>query len=672
MSDIIVGRYQGRYLTAKDQQFVLVAAPTGAEKGVSVMLPNLLNYPDSVAVLDPKLENFRYTSLYRQRCGQQVYLWAPFAEDGKTHRWNMLDAIDRNSVFRIGDVLAIAQAFYPSDCHPRDKYWNDNARNLFLGLVLYLMETPELPCTLGEVFRQSSGGGKPVKQHIEDILASRKAGSRALSRECVDAFHRFQSASSESVGNIISTFNAPLLIFANPLVDASTSTSDFDITQVRRQRMSIYLGIPPHRLADAGVLVNIFFSQLIDLNTKELPDNDRSLRYECLLALDELAAIGKLRALAKSNFYIRAYKLRLLTILQSVAQAVAHYGDADARTLLADHTIKIAFPPADQAEAEELSRSLGYLTQKVTSTSNSTGGTGGSNRSESTSEHARALMLPQELAYMDRRQQIVLARYCRPILCDKARYYEDHRFIDRLKSVSPMLAALDRQGWRGRLPQLLCSIAPGSVPSEEQMKHAAYVLRELSIELPRIDMTVVPSVKLQLELNLGTDSASDPVSGMATPPSNRSVPMPVLPKFREAAAPTPEEARAIVDAFFAQLPMFDHDIPGPAPTAKQPEAVTHAPGERTKPSAPKLPRFKNAEAPTPAEADAIVDAFFAQLPLFDPATTQNKTKRPASGPNSIGPAPPRSHDQSTPGRAVPCQTTSHATSLDIDLSALDR
>jgi hypothetical protein len=29
-------------------------------------------------------------------------------------------------------------------CDQREKFWNDNARNLFLGLVLYLMETPDL------------------------------------------------------------------------------------------------------------------------------------------------------------------------------------------------------------------------------------------------------------------------------------------------------------------------------------------------------------------------------------------------------------------------------------------------------------------------------------------------------------------------------------------------
>ena len=561
MSEIIVGKYHGRYLTAGNQQFVLLASPTGAEKGVGMVTPNLLNYQDSVVVFDLKLENFRYTSLYRQRHGQQVYLWAPFAEDGRTHRWNMLDAIDRNSVFRVGDILAIAQSFYPSDCHPKEKFWNDNARNLFLALVLYLMETPQLPCTLGEVLRQSSGAGQPLKQHLEKILSARRSGPTALGAECVDALNRFLSASSETVGNIISTFNAPLLIFANPIVDAATSTSDFSLANVRRKRMSVYLGIPPHRLSDAAVLANIFFSQLIDLNTKELPENDPSLAHECLLVLDELAAIGKIPILAKSNFYIRAYGLRLLTMLQSVSQLVARYGDADARTLLADHTIQVAYPPGDQTEAEEYSKMLGYLTQASVSSSASRNG-GWSDpvsRSESRADHARPLMLPQELRIMPRHQQIVFARYCRPILCDKARYYEDHRFIDRLKSASPTLAALDNGLVNSMLRGLGFRPSHKVTPTEHEFKRAAFVLRELSVAIPAIRIA-----------QRRQPTAFIVPAGAPTPAQAHGggKPIATLPRFKDPEAPSIEEANAIVDAFFSQLPLFESA--GIGTTAGQP------------------------------------------------------------------------------------------------------
>lgn len=54
------------YLVYRGQQFVMLAAPTRSGKGVAVVIPNLLTYPDSMVVLDLKLENLKYTSKFRQ------------------------------------------------------------------------------------------------------------------------------------------------------------------------------------------------------------------------------------------------------------------------------------------------------------------------------------------------------------------------------------------------------------------------------------------------------------------------------------------------------------------------------------------------------------------------------------------------------------------------------
>ena len=557
MSEIIVGKYRGQYLTAKHEQFVLLAAPTGSNKTSAVVMPNLLNYSDSVVCMDMKMETFRYTSLYRQRHGQEVFLWAPFTEEGHSHCWNMLDAIPRNSPFRVGEVLAIAQSFYPSDCDPKEKFWNDNARNLFLALVLYLMETPSLPCTLGEVFRQSSGCGKPLKQHLESLIASRSAQGRPLSNDCMNAMNRFLSTPDTTLGNVISSFNAPLLVFANPVVDAATSRSDFRLADVRKKRMTIFVGIQPNRLADAALLLNLFFSQLIDQNTRALPETDPSCRHECLISLDEMAAIGKINTIAKSNAHIRAYKLRLLSIVQSIAQLISLYGEADARTLMTDHAIQIAFPPREQRDADDYSKMLGYTTQEAVSTSVSAarrGGTGSNTRTAA--EHARALLLPQELKTLAQHQQIIFAEYTRPILCRKARYYEDHRFLDRLKEVSPTLARLDMRGWRRHLRKIGLSCWAKARPSERQIKHAAFVLKEMSAPVP---VLILPQTHDERTPPASDEVMHDPVDiGLLTGAVRE------LPTFADSTRPTREEAQAIVDAFFGPMDReTDPETPAP-------------------------------------------------------------------------------------------------------------
>ena len=90
---ILVGKKNGRYLTYGGYQFVILAAPTRSGKGVGIVVPNCLNYSDSLVVLDIKGENFDITSGFRAKHGQKVYLFAPFDEAGVTHRYNPLEYI---------------------------------------------------------------------------------------------------------------------------------------------------------------------------------------------------------------------------------------------------------------------------------------------------------------------------------------------------------------------------------------------------------------------------------------------------------------------------------------------------------------------------------------------------------------------------------------------------
>ncbi|WP_413705564.1 type IV secretory system conjugative DNA transfer family protein [Ralstonia sp. Ralssp110] len=457
------------------QQGVLLAAATRTGKGVGFVIPNLLHYPHSVVQLDVKEENFKYTSLYRQRNGQEVYLWAPFSETGHTHCWNIFDAVwQRPEHLQIGDIMSIGDALYPAKVEPRARFFNDNARSLFLGLTLYLRETPGMPVTLGEILRQSSGKGKPIKEYLKGILETRSRTDTdlaPLSWRCVDALNRFLNQPETTLGNVLSTFNAPLQIFTDPVVEAATSKSDFDLGDLRKRRMTIYVGMAPGKLAEASaqLLINLFYSQLVNVNLRELPESNPELKYQCLLLNDESTAPGKIEIIAQANGYMAGYNLRLATVIQSVAQVTECYGEQGARSLITNHGAHLLYPPREQKDANEYSEMLGYFTAIARSKSRNRGARSNST-GESESGQKRALMLPQELKEMGQEKLIVTLENCKPIQAEKAFFYKHRVFIDRLKEISPSLAALGDE-----------------MPNEEQLKEAFLTKGEGSIALPQVD-----------------------------------------------------------------------------------------------------------------------------------------------------------------------------------------
>ncbi|MDT8843653.1 type IV secretory system conjugative DNA transfer family protein [Paraburkholderia fungorum] len=490
----IVGKYKGEYLKYYGQDFLMTAAGTRSGKGTSLVIPNLLTYPDSVVVEDIKEENYHYTSGYRRACGHETWLWAPFSEDGRSHAYNPLGYIQRRAPYtRVGDVMTIGEHLYPSNVDARLKYWNDNARNLFIGIVLYLLETPSLPCTFGEVLRQASGKGRAIREHISSIVSTRADAAHAtdglppLTFECLDALNRFLSQSKEAFANIVSTMTAPLNVFSNPVVDAATSRSDFDLADVRKKRMSIYVGIKPGDLKAGALLVNLFFSQLIDLNTRELPAENPALKYQCALIMDEFAAPGKIDIIDTANPFIAGYNLRLMLIFQGMSQIEDPklYGRHGAETLAINCKMRSLYAPRTVKESEEYSKMLGTFTLMARSKSRSRGRSSSTSTNESA--QGRALMMPQELRALKHNKQIITMEGCEPILCEKAFFYEDAELVDRLVRQSPYLqgvtATLEktnrRRAWFGFGPKF---------PNEVQMKHAAFVARELCAPVPKIDV----------------------------------------------------------------------------------------------------------------------------------------------------------------------------------------
>jgi type IV secretion system protein VirD4 len=433
---IVLGQWGRHCLMLGGQQGVCLAAPPRAGKGTGVVIPNLLNWPDSVICVDIKRENWAQTAGFRAASGQDCYLFDPFSDDRRTARWNPFFYVAASPERRVNDLQRIAEMLYP-DPPNVDPFWTASARSLFLGIALYLFETPSLPKTIGEVLRQGmASDDEGFGQHWKRIVEGRNSGKCPLSQQCVRALYDVIDLAPVTASSIRKTFTSRLDLWLNPILDWATSGNDFDLRELRARRMSIYVGVNPDDLHRLRPVVNLLFQQAIGLQTRELPEHNPRLKFQVMMLLDEFAALGRLPIIAEAISYLPGYNVRVVMVVQTPSQLREVYGAHNAETMLKSLAARIVFAAKDHADAREISDELGYTTVRAKSISTPLFGFAGNKgqraRSQNVSEQRRALLLPQEVKELGPEEAIIFYEGLRPIRARKIRYFQDRRFTARL------------------------------------------------------------------------------------------------------------------------------------------------------------------------------------------------------------------------------------------------
>ena len=230
---IILARYGRRYLMLAGQQAVLVVMPPRSGKGVGFVIPNLLNFPGSVLCIDIKRENWQITAGYRAEMGQEVFLLDFFSETGRTARWNPLDYVAQNPAKRVDGLQRIGAMLWP-DVPGTDPFWPAAAQTMFLGVALYVFETPGLPRTIGEILRQGMVTGEEgFGAHWRRVIEERRLGRHPLSDACIQALSDLVDLAGTTASGIRKTFTSRLDLWLNPILDAATSVSDFRFSDLQ-------------------------------------------------------------------------------------------------------------------------------------------------------------------------------------------------------------------------------------------------------------------------------------------------------------------------------------------------------------------------------------------------------------------------------------------------------
>lgn len=408
---IVVGKHWGSPIVSGGFEHVLTFAPAGSGKTTAIAIPNLLIWKESCVVNDPKFELFNITSGYRKRAFQNdVFLWAPTKTN--THRYNPLQFISTDKHKRIGEIQLIAHTIIPNG--QGEPIWYQSARELFLALILYLIDSDET-LTLPNVYVISK------RHRFNEWLTDLVENTTHLDPEFYRNASSYLNTAEKTRASILKTFTGYLEIFANPVINAAVSDSDFDLRELRKKKITIYIGFSENEKEMISPLLTIFWQQLISFMTTDMP-TPKTEPYAVLCLMEEFSILGRLVNLKSSLKILRGYRVRVLIIIQYLAQVLEHYSKAEGEAFKNIKT-KVIFALDSLEDAEYVSKLLGVRTKRITQRSQSVGS---NNNSSSHSHHLQAvpLMRPEEIQRLKSTDAIVIRTGHAPVKAKQYRWYQ--------------------------------------------------------------------------------------------------------------------------------------------------------------------------------------------------------------------------------------------------------
>jgi type IV secretion system protein VirD4 len=419
---VLLGEYKKNYLVADGYQHILLFAPTGSGKGVGFVIPNLLFWEDSVIVHDIKLENYELTSGWRRKkLKQKVFLWNPADPDGISHCYNPMDWISKKPGQMVDDVQKIANFLLPEQ-----EFWQNEARALLTGIMLYLVADDNKPATLAEVVRTLRSDD--VVYNLAVVLDTMGRKIHPVSYMNIASY--LQKPDKER-GSVTSTANSSLELWANPLIDTTTATSDFNLHKFKTEQHTLYVGLTPDNITRLKPLMGMFYQQAAAFFTVRMPQPHE--KFGVLMLMDEFPTLGKMEQFLSGIAYFRGYRVRLFLIIQDTEQLKGIYEESGMNSFLSNSTYRITFAANNMETANLISQLLGNKTaEQISYNKPKYLDLNPGARSLHVSHTQRALLLPQEVIQLPREDQIILIESQPPIRSKKLIYFQDRFFKKRL------------------------------------------------------------------------------------------------------------------------------------------------------------------------------------------------------------------------------------------------
>jgi type IV secretion system protein VirD4 len=432
---IVLGTLGGATIRSDEPAHILVVGPSRSGKGTGFVLPNGYLWQGSAVFFDPKRENFNALANHRAAMGNKVFMFSPGSND--THRYNPLDFVRRDERMAT-DCLVVASFVIPEKA---DDTWAGAGRLLLSALIGYVLSSPLITGAqhMRTVARMTTTG-KDISSVMRAIV---KTERQHLPTWVVDSFNQYIALEPETRNSAVFNVNMAMSLWNNGLISAATETSDFDIRELRRRPMTIFIGCTIAELSIFRPLIRILFQQIHDLMMVKIPGEDEP--HQVLLMLDEFYHVGRMDSLISKITISAGYGFRMAIVMQDIAQLDELYGRNTRITTVSGSQIKLFIQINDLETSEFVSEMLGETTQVYKTPIQRPGQGIFAARVWAPHYTPRPLRNPLELREMSARLSILMVKNSRSFELTKIRHYLDKPYralYEKAKGSPSVLPAL--------------------------------------------------------------------------------------------------------------------------------------------------------------------------------------------------------------------------------------
>jgi len=385
---VLLGAINDKLYGVRDDRHLSTIAGTRAGKTVTV-ISNHHFYNGSTLNNDSKGSILQAVGKKREEMGHEQRALDPYniitGHEAKYRcRFNPLKSLNISDIDVIENAYLIVDALVVETGSESDPHWNESAKNLLLGLVLYVAfghGIPEQQRHLGTVRNilnmilrkemtppDEDGNTKQryklpvqVKASIQPLY---KDGHEEVAEVIASNIFGLYEMGKEEMPSVISSAKRHTAFLQFKGIRDVLSGHDFNLEDLKRKKVDVYVVLPQRVMQACNRWVRLFYTMLPAAMERETTIPDAPV----LVTIDEFATLGRMTVLEDAIGRLAGHHVKIWTILQDFSQGEALYGKRF-ESFLANSGVTQIFGTVDEATNGYVSKRLGKTSIEMIQTS---------------------------------------------------------------------------------------------------------------------------------------------------------------------------------------------------------------------------------------------------------------------------------------------------------------